>query len=158
MPSGSSRPGSRSMRFIRKHPDEYRQGERRNQAALGRETCPLRRCRPFRRRFRRRPATWSACWSTICGQRARTEKQKVRPSNTDQNIESTLIAIGLPAHWFQPHSPLASLHTCRFCKVVGNVIAGRFGPVSAFSCHVGFSILYVGLRCASGSPKRPSAA
>ena len=33
------------------------------------------------------------------------------PRNTDQNIESTLIAIGLPAQWFQIHSPVSDLQT-----------------------------------------------
>ena len=40
----------------------------------------------------------------------------ISPRKTDQNIESTLIAIGLPAHWFHTHSPASFLHTWRFCR------------------------------------------
>src|SRR5210317_441070 len=43
-------------------------------------------------------------------------KQKISPRSTDQNIESTLIAIGLPAQWFQIHSPVSFLQTWRFCR------------------------------------------
>src|SRR5210317_1363750 len=43
-------------------------------------------------------------------------KQNNRPNDTDQNIESTLIVIGLPAHWFHTHAPASSLQTCRFCR------------------------------------------
>jgi len=46
----------------------------------------------------------------------RNSVMKTRPSNSDQNIESTLIAIGLPAQWFHTHSPLSALQTWRFCK------------------------------------------
>jgi hypothetical protein len=42
--------------------------------------------------------------------------QKMIPSNIDQNIESTLIAIGLPAQVFHTHSPVSSLQTCKFCR------------------------------------------
>ena len=53
----------------------------------------------------------------------RNRVTKIKPRNTDQNIESTLIAIGLPeqmsaAFWpmFITHSPLSTLQAWRFWR------------------------------------------
>ena len=63
-------------------------------------------------------AAWNFVGFSVDDFRATRQKRnvKVTPRNSDQNIESTLIAHMLPAHSFQTQSPASFLQTWRFCR------------------------------------------